>query len=212
MYEYELFKMKPHESITEMTNSLNALLITLKKLGNYFSKEEVNNKILRTLPKKNWKSWVTSIKKVQDLSTLSTDVLIGKLLTYELTIKQRGKEQEEKEEKKKSIALKASQNDSEEENLEDSSDEDGEISMLTRNFKKFLRKQHTSRTRDFNKKYEGYGKKKTKEVTYYECKKLGHIKSECPKLKSKNKGAKKRRKAFKATWDDSSELEKEEEQ
>ena len=138
-------------------------------------------------------------------------MLIEKLLTHELIIKQRGEEQEEKKEKKKSIALKASQNNSETENLEDSSDEDGEIAMLTRNFKKFLRKQYTLRTRNFNKKYEEDGKKKTKEVTCYECKKSSHIRSECPKLKSKNKGAKDRKKAFKATWDDSFESEKEEE-
>ena len=75
MYEYELFKIKPHESITEMTPRLNALLITLKKLGKHFSKEEVNNKILRILPKKDWESQVTSIKEAQDLSTLSTDML-----------------------------------------------------------------------------------------------------------------------------------------
>ena len=111
MYEYELFKMKPQESITEMINRLNTLLTTLKKLEKHFSKEEVNNKILRILPKKDWESRVTSIEEAQDLLTLLTDVLIGKLLTYELTIKQRGEEQEEKEEKKKSIALKASQND-----------------------------------------------------------------------------------------------------
>ena len=75
--------------------------------------------------------------------------------------------------------------------------------MVTRNFKKFLRKQHTSRIRDFNKKYEGEGKKKIKEVTCYECKKSGHIKSECPKLKFKKKGAKDRNKAFNTIWDDS---------
>ena len=40
-------------------------------------------------------------------------MLIGKFLTHELTIKQRGEEQEEKEEKKKRIASKDSQNDSE---------------------------------------------------------------------------------------------------
>ena len=67
-------------------------------------------------------------------------MLIGKLLNHKLTIKNRGEEQKEKEEKKKSIALKASQNDSEEENFEDSSDKDSKISMLTINFKKFLRK------------------------------------------------------------------------
>ena len=52
VYEYELFKMKPHESITEITNRLNALLITLGKLGKHYTKEEVNTKILRVLPKK----------------------------------------------------------------------------------------------------------------------------------------------------------------
>ena len=53
MYKYELFKMKPQESITEMTNRLNALLTTLKKFEKYFFKEEVNNKILRILLKNN---------------------------------------------------------------------------------------------------------------------------------------------------------------
>ena len=43
------------------------------------------------------------------------------------------------------------------------------------------------------------------------AKKLGHIKSEYPKLKFKNKGAKDKKKAFKATWDNISESEMEEE-
>ena len=99
------------------------------------------------------------------------------------------------------------QDDSDNESLEDSSDEDGDVAMLTRNFKKFLRRKNFSKTKDFYKKHEG----KKKKVTCYECKKPGHIRSECPKLKHKNKGAKERRKAFKATWDNSSESEKEEE-
>ena len=56
MYEYELFKTKPQESIIKMTNCLNTLLIALKKLGKHFTKKEVNNKILRILPKKDWES------------------------------------------------------------------------------------------------------------------------------------------------------------
>ena len=104
------------------------------------------------------------------------------------------------------------QDDNDNESFEDSSDEDGDITMLTRNFNKFLRKKNSSRIRNFNKKYKEDGKKKTKEVTYYQCKKPGHIRSECPKLKSKNKGAKDRKKTFEATWDDTSESEREEEQ
>ena len=80
--------------------------------------------------------------------------------------------------------------------------------MLTINFKKFLREKNFSKTKNFNKKYEV---KKNKEVTCYEYKKPRHIRSECPKLKFKNKEAKDRKKVFKATWDDSSESEKEEE-
>ena len=76
-----------------MINCLNALLTTLKRLSKHFTKEELNNKILRILPKKDWESQVTSIKEAQDLAILSTDILIGKLLTHELTIKQRGEEQ-----------------------------------------------------------------------------------------------------------------------
>ena len=108
------------------------------------------------------------------------------------------------------MALKASQEASEEEN-EGSSDDDVEIAMLTKTFNRFLKRKHPSRTRDFNKKQEGKGKKKTKEVTCYECKKPGHIRSECPKLMIKNKGAKDKKKAFKATWDNTSESKMEEE-
>ena len=61
--------------------------------------------------------------------------------------------------------MKASSEASEEENNEGSSDDDNEIAMLTRNFNRFLKKKHPSRTRDFKKKYEGEGKKKTKEVS-----------------------------------------------
>ena len=162
MYEYELFKMKPNETITDMTNRLNALVTTLRKLGRPFSKEEVNNKILRILPKKYWESKVTSIEEAQDLANLQTDVLIGKLLTHELTIKQRGEEQIEKEDKRKTIALKASQEASVEDPNEGSSDDDVKIAMLTKNFNRFLKRKFPSKIRHINKKYEGEVKGKSK--------------------------------------------------
>ena len=193
-----------------MTNHLNALVTTLRKLGKPFSKEEVNNKILRILQQKDQESIVTSIEEAQDLANLLTDVLIGKLLTHELSIKQRGEEKIEKEDKKKAITLKVSQEASDVDPNEDFSDDDVEIAMLTKNFNRFLKRKFPSRSKHINKKPEREGKMKTKEVNCYECKKPGHIKSECPKLKFKNKGAKDKRKAFKTTWDNSSESELEE--
>ena len=79
--------------------------------------------------------------------------------------------------------------------------------MITRGFKKFLKRKRFSRQRD-NKKFES---KKNKEVTYYECKKLTHIRRECPRLKLKKKGIKDKEKVFKASQNDSSKLKKEEE-
>ena len=139
--------MKPQESIIEMTNRLNVLLTNLKKLGKHYSKEEINTKIQRILPKKDWKSRVTSIEEAHDLSKLSIEILIGKLLTHELTLKQRKYEKEEKDEKKK-IALKGSQDASNDESLVDSSEEDDEIAMITRTFKKLLRRKKFSRQRE----------------------------------------------------------------
>ena len=91
--------------------------------------------------------------------------------------------------------MKASQEDSEEEILKDSSNEDEDITMLTKNFKKLLKRTNSSRTRDYKK---GDGKK-NKEVTCYECKKPRHIRNDCLRLKFKNKGAKDKKKIFKAS-------------
>ena len=103
--------------------------------------------------------------------------------------------------------MKAIQRDSDEESPNTSSEKDDEFAMLTREFKKYLRKKNFSRQRDF-KKNDG---KKSKEVICFECDKPGHIRNECPRLKFKGKGANEKKKTFKATWDDSSKFEMEEE-
>ncbi|KAH9650289.1 Integrase catalytic domain-containing protein [Citrus sinensis] len=95
------------------------------------------------------------------------------------------------EEKKKSIALKASKYESDGESEPD----DEELAMLVRRFIKFFKKTGERRNfRNFKNQRE-----KKEVITCYECKKPGHIRSECPLINKFKK------KAMVATWDDSEE-------
>ena len=50
--DYELFVMKPYEKISDMYSRLITLINSIRKLGKKFSNENVNNKILMSLPQK----------------------------------------------------------------------------------------------------------------------------------------------------------------
>ncbi|GAA0144016.1 hypothetical protein LIER_35852 [Lithospermum erythrorhizon] len=87
--------------------------------------------ILRTLPKK-FTHKVTAIEEVQDLTTMMVHELMGNLTTFEMSL------DDEEPSKKKGIALKAS--------LEEVDDEDlvETMNLLAKNFNKSLKR--------FNKK------------------------------------------------------------
>ncbi|GAV80600.1 hypothetical protein CFOL_v3_24060 [Cephalotus follicularis] len=108
--------------------------------------------------------------------------------------------------KKKSIALKASKEDSE-------SEEDGDLALITSQFKKFLKSQKGKKV--FKKKFpQNEESSKKEEPTCYEWKKPGHFKSDCPNIKKKEKLDKEqsqKKKAFVATWVDSESSSSEEE-
>ena len=82
--EYELFEMKPYEKIRDMYNRFITVINSMRKLGKKFSNDNVNNKILMSLPQKVWKDKMALIKEANDLSILPTDELLGKLLTHEI--------------------------------------------------------------------------------------------------------------------------------
>ena len=103
-HKYELFKMLPNESITEMYTRFTIIVNNLKSLGEKITNEKMVKKILWSLTK-DWKTKTTTIEEAKDLSTLTIDDLIGSLLGYELQVKE--EEEEEEKPKRKQISLKA---------------------------------------------------------------------------------------------------------
>ncbi|GAV71273.1 zf-CCHC domain-containing protein/DUF4219 domain-containing protein/UBN2 domain-containing protein [Cephalotus follicularis] len=189
VHEYKLFLMHDHESISDMFTRFTKIINSLKNLGKSYPNQELVRKILRCLSK-CWTPKVTVIEEAKDLSTLPLEQLLGSLMTHETTMKSH---EHVETKKKKPIALKSSKENSE-------SDGDGDMALITSQFKKFLKSQKGKKV--FKKKFpQDEESSKKEEPTCYECKKPGHFKNDCPNLKKKEKFKKK--KAFVATWDDS---------
>ncbi|GAV58763.1 zf-CCHC domain-containing protein/UBN2 domain-containing protein [Cephalotus follicularis] len=197
VHEYELFVMHDNECISDMFSRFTTIINSLKNLDKSYSNQELVRKILRCLPK-CWTPKVTAIEEAKDLSTLPLEQLLGSLMTHETTMKNH---ENVEVKKKKAIAFKASKEDSE-------SDEDGDVALITSQFKRFLKNQKGKK--NFKKNYlQDEEPSKREEPTCYECKKPGRFKNECPNLK-KN-GHFKKKKAMVATWSDSDSSSSEEE-
>ena len=158
-------------------------------------------RLLRSLPKIG-RSTVVAIRKAKDLNKISLDEICGSLLTYEQEVNQIDEEEKnEVIEKKKCIALKMSSKD--EELYENScEDEDVEMAMLTRRYKKlaFQHDQQMER-RNFQKDQFRNDPSRNNQIICYGYKQPGHLRSECPINKEAKK--KKKKKAMVATWSNS---------
>ena len=72
MHDFNLFRMKPSETIGDMYTHFTNIINSLKALDKYFSNFELVNKILRSLSK-NWDSKVTGIQEAKNLNTYSIE-------------------------------------------------------------------------------------------------------------------------------------------
>ncbi|GAV61656.1 zf-CCHC domain-containing protein [Cephalotus follicularis] len=103
-------------------------------------------------------------------------------------------DEEKEKRKKKVVALKPSTN----EETEDDSDE--EFALITRKFKRFLAIKKKFGGKPYKKSNPQKGEiSKHEDIICYECNKLGHFKSDCPRLKKKEQIKKK--KVMLATWE-----------
>ncbi|GMN58509.1 hypothetical protein TIFTF001_027602 [Ficus carica] len=127
-----------------------------------------------------------ALEVVHEGTSQFTDIVndlnaLGLTFSEEITRK-KDKEKKEKEKKGKGIALKGTINEDDDED-EDNEDDDlnGDLEMtylLARKSKKFYKRFDQNKgSRRFRKKSD---KPKEDEIIYYDCKKLGHKRSDCP--------------------------------
>ncbi|GAA0164342.1 hypothetical protein LIER_43680 [Lithospermum erythrorhizon] len=118
-------KMEEDETISSHNSMIKDIASESFALGEMMSNEKLVRKILRTLPKR-FAHKFTSVKEAQDLTTMRVDELVGNLTTFEITF------DEGDSEKKKGLALKASTEEADEENLAET------MNMLATNFNKTI--------------------------------------------------------------------------
>ncbi|MQM10984.1 hypothetical protein Taro_043885 [Colocasia esculenta] len=88
IHEYEMFKMSPEETISDMFTRLSKITNELKALGKNYIDTEIVCKILRSLPPA-WHTKATIIEDSKNLSILTVEELIRSLMTYEIISKGR---------------------------------------------------------------------------------------------------------------------------
>jgi len=144
--------MNPNESIQDMQKRFTHIINHLASLGKIFPNEDLINKVLRCLSRE-WKPKVTTITESRDLSNMSLATLFGKLQEHEMEL-MRLNQHEENDKKKKGISLKASSFTQEGSDKEDSIeiDEDDDLSLFVKWFKKFLRVRGNQRRSNFKSK------------------------------------------------------------
>ena len=137
VHKYELFKMEHDESITKIFTHFTDIINGLKNLGKSYSNSDLVMKILRSLPS-TWEAKVTAIQEAKYLNILSLEELLGSLMIYELSMKQHQKEDVKK---KRTIALKSTAQLDEESDDTENEEQDEEMALITRKFKRFLKKR-----------------------------------------------------------------------
>jgi hypothetical protein len=188
--DFENFFMKKNEHIVDMITRFTDIVNDLKGFDRKFTNGELVSKMLRSLSE-DWSPIRMLVENTKDINDFSLEELYGTLMTHELNrAETKEKTLKSKEEERRQIALKSKI----EEGTTSDNESDEELDDLVR----LVNKWRGFRNNRKCQKTEERSGERGKKIICYECDKPGHISTECP---NKRKFIKK--KALKATWDDS---------
>jgi hypothetical protein len=217
--------MKDNELVRDMYSCLNLIINELNSIGiNKLGDVDIVRKIISILPQQRYESIITILHNMEDLSTMTPTIVIGKIMAFEMSWKMcRGEDPtssrpyafacDERKGKKKAPTPSSS---SEEEKEEESDDEDNQPSTSSSEDEETIRcvgkvmgMIHKINLIGVPLQFEdllfNIDKKKQRKRGCFACGEKGHFRDNCPTMAKPKKGRSKG-KAFTIvkTWDDSS--------
>ncbi|GAA0172097.1 hypothetical protein LIER_25992 [Lithospermum erythrorhizon] len=207
--------------IKDMQKRLNLVVNNLEGLGKFIPRGELNSKIIESVAD-DFNNKVCAIQEANNVSEIPTNELMGNLMATEMVVA-RIKARKKANQIKPTVALKSTES-LNRFPMEYEDEQSDEIAMITKQFNKYLKfkksrgefpfKFENARNEGYERRnfqgyptyarIKGYEKRNsqgnsTSTLTCFECKQIGHIKTDCP-IKRRSKPFQK--KASHATWDD----------
>ncbi|KAJ9555814.1 hypothetical protein OSB04_010428 [Centaurea solstitialis] len=198
--QYESFIHQKDETLSQLHQRFNCLLIDLKTIGTTYSNSEVVTKFMEALPE-HWEIYTSCLTMSKDINTLTLSELYGILLNREQQKKlKKNLIRDSKESKSTSVALvsdsvppvaasSSSVTITELESSDSDMSEDPEfnesLALLTRSFKKFAKKGnfHKKKHLSITDKPKSDSTDKATAICY-NCQGKGHFANDCRYRKS----------------------------
>jgi hypothetical protein len=84
--EYNSFTMKDNELVRDMYSRLNLIVNELNSIGiNKLGDADIVRKIISLLPQQRYGSIITILHNMEDLSTMTLTIVIGKIAAFEMS-------------------------------------------------------------------------------------------------------------------------------